>query len=236
MKRKNVAVLLAGGTGSRVGLETPKQFLKIAGKTILEHTISIFEKNANIDEITIVASLEYHAYIKDMLNTSEYTKFTQILSNGSERYQSTLSAIKYYEQQPNINFLIHDVVRPLLSQRIINECVEALEKYQAINTVIPSTDTLIEVEDDKIVSFPQRSRFWKVQTPQCFHLDILKEAYEKALKDPEFETTDDCRTIHRYLPNIEIHLVKGEETNLKLTYLEDLPLLEFLLTIKNAPL
>ncbi|MGL4562814.1 MAG: D-ribitol-5-phosphate cytidylyltransferase [Brevinema sp.] len=234
MIRKNIAIILAGGSGSRTGLNSPKQFLKLAGKTVLEHTAEAFEKSKDIDEIAIVASLEYHDYIQELMQRSQITKLKKILCNGLERYHSTLSAIKAYEDQAHhVNLIIHDAVRPLVSSRIINDCVRALEKYDAVDTAIPSVDTIIETDNKHIIDIPIRSRFWKGQTPQCFKLDILKQAYDRALSDPEFETTDDCKTVHKYCPEITIHIVAGDEHNIKLTYVEDIYILDRLFQLRS---
>ncbi len=116
---KNIAVILAGGIGSRTGLKKPKQFLKISGKTILEHTIDIFEKHIKIDEIAIVAQEENHYYINELIHKAAYKKVKKILCAGKERYLSTLSALESYNDELESNLIIHDAVRSLLSHSII---------------------------------------------------------------------------------------------------------------------
>lgn len=233
MKRKNIAVILAGGSGLRTGLDIPKQFLKFANKTVLEHTALAFQQVASIDEIAIVAAPEYHIYIQELMDISNISKVKKILSNGSERHFSTLSAINAYQNNSYINFIIHDAVRPLISEPLIIKCIKALENFKAVNTAIPSVDTIIEVDEQKIVDIPIRSRFWRSQTPQCFHLEILKHAYELALKDPHFITTDDCKIVKTYCPDIDIHVLTGEESNIKLTYADDIDIVDYLFQLKN---
>lgn len=230
---RNIAIILAGGIGSRTGLKKPKQFLKISGKTILEHTIDIFEKHNKIDEIAIVAQEENHYYINELLKKSLYKKVKKILCAGNERYQSTLSALESYSDEKDSYVIIHDAVRPLLSESIIDECIEALKKYDAIDVAIPSSDTIIEVNDNIIDNIPLRSRMYMGQTPQCFKINVLKKAYDLALKDKNFQVTDDCKVIVNYLPSTKVYVVKGDTSNIKLTHIEDLYLLEKLFQIKK---
>lgn len=228
----NVAVILAGGTGSRMESAKPKQFFKVAGKTILEHTVDIFEMNKKIDEIVIVSNVLYVPEVENMVLSNEWQKVKKVIRGGKERYESSLSAIQSYEnEKPNLIF--HDAVRPLLSQRIINEVVAALEKYSAIDVAIPAVDTIIEVENDFIKQIPNRVKLRRGQTPQAFHFATISKAYKLALKDPAFSTTDDCGVVHKYLPDEKVYVVKGEESNMKITYNEDTFLLDKLFQLKT---
>ena len=191
---------------------------------VIEHTVDVFERNNHIHEIAIVSNAMLIADIENIVLKNGWTKVKRILKGGSERYESSLSAIKAYENE-DVNLIFHDAVRPLVSHRILNDVVEALKNYSAIDVAMPSADTIIEVEGDFISNIPDRSRLRRGQTPQAFDLNVIKEAYEKALLDPNFKTTDDCGVVLRYCPEIEIALVLGEERNLKLTYPEDLGLL-----------
>ncbi len=230
---KNIAVILAGGIGSRTGLKKPKQFLKISGKTILEHTIDIFEKHIKIDEIAIVAQEENHYYINELIHKAAYKKVEKILCAGKERYLSTLSALESYNDELESNLIIHDAVRPLLSHSIIDDCIKALSNYDAVDVAVAASDTIIEVEDNLIDRIPLRKKMYLGQTPQCFKIKTLKEAYETALKDKNFQVTDDCKVVLNYLPNTKVYVVNGSFSNIKLTNIEDLYLLEKLFQIKK---
>lgn len=225
----NIAVLLAGGSGRRMGGPEPKQFIEIAGRTILEHSIRAFHQHESIDEIIIVAHADYLDRIQQI--ASPYPKVRHIVPGGRERYDSTLAAIKVGQSlsanADDINLLIHDAVRPLVSQRIISDCIEALRHNHAVDVAIPCTDTIIEVnEAGNICRIPLRASLRNVQTPQCFSLPVIALAYETGLKDPAFVTTDDCGVVHRYLPEEPIYVVEGETTNIKVTYPSDLILAE----------
>lgn len=176
---------------------------------------------------------------KEKLNLSllknNFTKVKKILSSGSERHFSSLSAIEAYSHEEECNLIFHDSVRPLISSFIIENVVVALERYKAVDVAINSADTIIEIDDENnIQNIPVRNRIKRGQTPQGFRLSIIKEAYNKALRDPNFRTTDDCGVVLKYLPNVKIHVVEGEETNMKLTYKEDFYLIEKLFQLKMA--
>jgi len=235
----NIAVILAGGVGSRLGLAKPKQFMKIAGKTILEHTVDVFQKNSMIDEIAIVMHANYISLAEEMVLKNHWTKVKKVLNGGNERYESSLSAIRAYEKdfrKNDINLIFHDSVRPLVSSRIINETIEALKEYEAVDVAIPSADTIIQLDDSMqfINSIPDRKYLNRGQTPQAFRYGIILKAYELALKDPNMQTTDDCGIVRKYLPEVPIYVVPGEERNVKLTYPEDIYVLDKLFQIKSS--
>lgn len=231
----NVAVILAGGVGSRLGLSTPKQFFKVAGKMVIEHTVDVFEHNVHIDEIAIVSNPFYISEMETLVLRNGWKKVKKILKGGSERYESSLVAIKAYEDS-SVNLIFHDAVRPLVSQRIINDVVEALDHYNAIDVALPSADTIIQVDEDFIESIPDRSKLRRGQTPQAFRLKTIQKAYRIALQDPSFKVTDDCGVVKKYIPDEKIYVVKGEEANMKLTYKEDTYLLDKFFQLKKSEL
>ncbi len=231
---KNIAVVLAGGVGSRLNAGIPKQFLKVAGMTVIEHTISVFQHHPLIDEIAVVANEAYHMKIQEYVIKNEFTKVRKVLMSGNERHFSSLSAIKAYEFEGECKLIFHDAVRPLLNASIITQVIEALDKYGAVDVAIPSADTIIEVNENNIITkIPQRKKLRRGQTPQGFRLSVIKEAYEVALKDPAFVTTDDCGVVLKYLPSQSIFVVCGEDINMKLTYKEDFYLIEKLFQLKT---
>ncbi len=225
--KKNIGVILAGGSGKRMGNIIPKQFLIIAGKTVLEHTLGVFENHPLIDEIALVIAPAHTEMSNRILQDHPFKKLVHILHGGQERYHSTLSALKAYAQT-DCNILIHDAVRPLVDPRIISDVVGALQEVNAVNVAVPATDTIIEVDEKQeyIVQIPDRSRLFNVQTPQGFDRETLQRAFEKALKDPLFQTTDDCGVIKKYLPEEKIRLVHGNPRNIKLTWPEDIAFAE----------
>lgn len=231
--KKNVAIILAGGIGSRLGLSTPKQFFKVAGKMVIEHTVDAFEHNQYIDEIALVSNPVYIPEVENLILKNSWKKVKKVLKGGKERYDSSLSAIQAYANQ-DVNLIFHDAVRPLVSQRIIDDVVKALQTYQAIDVALPSADTIIEIEGDFISNIPDRSRLKRGQTPQAFHIETIRKAYEIALTDPNFKVTDDCGVVKKYLPETPVYVVAGEESNMKLTYKEDTYLLDKLFQLRQS--
>ena len=231
---RNIAIVLAGGVGSRLGLSTPKQFFKVAGKMVIEHTIDTFERNPHIDEIAIVSNPVYVPDVENIVLRNGWKKVKKILKGGKERYDSSLSAIHAYEGGEVVNLVFHDAVRPLVSQRIIDNVCEALNTYQAIDVTVPAVDTIIEADGDHIAAIPDRSRLQRGQTPQAFRLSVISEAYKRAFNDPDFKVTDDCGVVVKYMPEVPVHLVAGEESNMKLTYKEDTFLLDKLFQLRGS--
>lgn len=228
---KNIAILLAGGSGKRLGTEIPKQFLRIRGKQVIAYSVEAFERHPAIDEIAIVIHPDYRQEMETIIHANGWKKVKHILPGGSERYHSSLAAIKAYKDYSSpVNLIIHDAVRPLVSQAIISRTVEALKKHEAVNVVVPVVDTLFKVSDNYLKQVVNRNGLRRAQTPQGFRLNIISEAYERGMSDSLFEPTDDCSVVLRYMPHISIYMVEGEERNMKLTYKEDLLIVEHLLT------
>ena len=133
---------------------------------------------------------------------------------------------------PITNLLLHDAARPFVSQDIIAHVCEALEEHEAVTVAIPSTDTVYEMADGKVVRIPQRSTIMRAQTPQAFRLELIAEAYAKALgvdsltaeacAEAHLPATDDCGIVHEHMPNTPIYIVEGEEQNKKITFKEDI--------------
>ena len=223
---KNIAIILAGGSGSRFGADMPKQFLQVAGKMIIEHTIDAFERHPMIDEIAIVSRADYMEEMREMVKKDGYVKVTHVLQGGKERYHSSLAAIEAFTNDDD-NLLIHDGVRPLVSERIISDCVNALAEYEAVDVAVPTTDTIIELnEDGSIARIPQRRLLRNAQTPQCFRRRVIAGAFRLALQDPDFFPTDDCSIVLKYMPEVAIKVVDGEPSNIKVTYKSDLEMVE----------
>jgi 2-C-methyl-D-erythritol 4-phosphate cytidylyltransferase len=221
---RTVAVVLAGGTGARVGLGIPKQLLKIAGKTILEHTIAVFETAPEIDEIMVLMAPGYVEQVQSIVAAAGFRKVSNVVEGGETRNATTRVALDLIGLD-DCNVLFHDAVRPLLSHRIVRECVNALWTYSAVDVAIPSADTIIVVDDDEcITDIPVRSRLRRGQTPQAFRSDAIREAYRLAAEDPSFAATDDCGVVLHYLPDVSIKVIEGTEENIKITHPVDVHL------------
>ena len=248
----NIAVILAGGIGARVGGNTPKQLLPLQdGKSVLEHAVDAFEQSPHINEICIVMHPDYIMHAEQMLLANAWQKVRHIIPGGKERWESSVNAIRQVRGErleargeenncqlpiancPNtINLLLHDAARPFVSQDIIARVCEALEEHEAVTVAIPSTDTVYEMVDGKVARIPQRSTIMRAQTPQAFRLELIAEAYAKALGVDSLSAeacatchlpaTDDCGVVFNHLPEVSVHIVLGEEQNKKITFKEDI--------------
>ena len=219
---KNIAVILGAGAGIRFGERTPKQFLEVNHKMMIEHTIEVFQTHPKIDEI-MVALPENYLHLSDHL--SKYSKITAFVKGGSERYHSTLHVLKTLEKREEVNLFFHDAVRPFVSHQIINNVIQALEKHKAVVVATPSTYTILEInENETITRIPARETIYHAQTPQAFRLSIIQKAFALALQDAHFCPTDDSSVVFHYLPDEHIFIVRGEETNRKITFEGDVGL------------
>ncbi|MDL2312752.1 2-C-methyl-D-erythritol 4-phosphate cytidylyltransferase [Bacteroidales bacterium OttesenSCG-928-B11] len=230
---QNIAILLAAGSGRRFAAELPKQFVKVNGKMLLEYTIDAFEKHPDIDEIRIAVQPEFVPLVESLIQSGHYKKLTHIIIGGKERYDTTRAIISQTDLPDDCNVLLHDAVRPFIAQHTISEVIAALREHEAVVAAVPATDTVLEVgENGCITTIPDRKKLWNAQTPQAFRLHVLRTAFANAHQTANFNATDDGSVVFRYLPSTPVYIVKGEPSNIKITYNEDIRLITDLLTSK----
>ncbi|MGP1438978.1 MAG: 2-C-methyl-D-erythritol 4-phosphate cytidylyltransferase [Treponema sp.] len=222
-----VAVILAGGSGQRFSKNKIKQLVEVKGEPLLSYTIKKFQASSYIDEICIVANKSIIEEVKSMVQKHNFDKVCHIIEGGKTRSLSTYSALAIYKEEKKI--LIHDGVRPLISQQVIASCVKALDQYEACAVATKTTDTIFETNDSKIKNIPNRNHLYNAQTPQCFLLSKLKKAYQKAMLLEDNNFSDDCSLLMKYEPNIDIHIIEGNKENIKLTFPADIVHFEELL-------
>jgi len=222
--QKNIAIILAGGKGERFGNPTPKQFIKLAGKSIIEYTIKAFESHDLIDSIIIVSREGYVDKIWEIAQNNDIKKIDKVITGGESRFDSTLAAINaLHDQDDTTKILLHDAVRPLIDEETITKTLQALDSYNAVDTAIDATDTIIEVDENAhITNIPDRNYMKRGQTPQGFRLGTLKKAYSLAISQNKKNFTCDCGVVKNILPNEKIYVVKSNEKNLKITRKIDL--------------
>jgi len=231
MQKKNIAVILAAGNGDRAGFPRPKQLTKLAGRPIVVHTVQRFQNHPNIDEIAIVTNQDCIADMEGFIPKYRFTKVKNILLGGKERHESSLVAVRAYENETtffDIKLIFHDAVRPLVDDRTISEVIASLDSYNAVNVTMPASDTVVIADPDAntIREIPDRRLIHLGQTPQGFAYGTIKKAYEAALQDAAFRTTDDCGVVLKYLPEEKIYLVRGALNNVKLTFPDDLLIID----------
>lgn len=227
MKQNIFAVILAGGIGKRMGnIEKPKQFKVIAGKPVIIHTIEKFVINNKFQQIIVLVPNEWVRYTKDIIN--KYIPLNSkivVIEGGKERYETLMNSIEYIENnfKTNENTIIvtHDAVRPFIDTKIIENNIKAAIEYGACDTVIPATDTIVESQDNNIISnIPNRKNMYQGQTPQSFKLELIKKVYLELTDDEKATLTDACKIL--ILKGHNVKLVEGSVSNIKLTVPFDL--------------
>ena len=229
----NFAVLLAGGTGSRMNSSrVPKQFLELGGEPILRLTVDKFLACPQIDRIVVAAPVSWMSHTRDLLKDSRFAS-VRICEGGQTRQESLYFAVKYIESEFTVKdediVVSHDIARPFVSLRVIEENIEALQEYDAADTVIPATDTIVESDNQETVACIQdRKRMYQGQTPQTFHPRTYLRIYETLDEDYLSKVTDAARILVEH--GCTVGLVKGDVFNIKITTEYDLHIASFLLT------
>ena len=224
---KTVAIIPAGGTGRRMQGRTAKQYLHLNGLPILARTLDKFQRSEIIDAIFLVipaADMEdVHAAI---VERHGFTKVAKIFPGGRERQDSVWRGVSAVDQDVDI-VLIHDAVRPFISETLIRESITQADRRGAVVVAVPARDTVkICAEAERVSCTPQRHQVWLAQTPQTFRREIIKRAYEAAYRDG-FYGTDDASLAERI--GIDVTIIAGSYDNIKITTPDDLVMAEHLL-------
>ena len=224
---EKVAILVAGGRGTRMGTSISKQYIPIGGKPVLMHTLEAFYRADTQIQLILVLPKDDFEFWKDLCLEYNFTLFHQTVAGGATRFQSVKNGLDAISTSSGL-VAIHDAVRPFVSQDVIKESfVKAKELGSAI-AVVPLKDSLREVNDDGKSQFRERHKFRLVQTPQTFQLDKIKKAFETPERG---EFTDDA-TVYEF-QGWKVTLIDGNMENIKLTTPEDLEYAEFLLSKKK---
>ena len=234
----NYAAILAGGTGARMGnMDKPKQYLDLAGKPIIVYTVEKFLTMPDFDEVLVLCPEAWIESTHDILrkHLGENPKLV-VLQGGKTRDETVMNAIKYIEDKHNEDedavICTHDSVRPFVTYRIIRENLKAMEEFDACDTVIPATDTIVESAEGVVIdSIPERSRMYQGQTPQTFKVSTLKRLYAELTDDERAALTDACKVC--VLRGTEVALVQGETYNVKITYPSDMKMAAALLGMED---
>lgn len=227
-------VILAGGIGSRMeNVEKPKQFLEIGSKPIIVHTVEKFVLFDELEKVIVLCPENWIEYTKGMIRKyiGDLDKIA-IIAGGAVRNETIMNAIAYIDETYGVDdetiIVTHDAVRPFVTHRIISDNIRAAMKYGACDTVFPATDTIVRADDNEIISdIPDRSKLYQGQTPQSFRAAELRETY-LALTEEEKTVLTDAAKIY-VMKGKEVHLVRGEAFNIKVTYPHDLTVAEVLM-------
>lgn len=219
--KKNLTIILAGGSGIRLSKKSPKQFLHLTGKPIIAHTIEKFETHPGIDHIFIVTHPEYLDQTAALVEKNGYKKVKKVLKGGETRQESSYNGITAGEEDYE-NVLIHDAARPFITHNIIDELIRKLGCFAAVVPGIPSADTIIKIDEGQLVEeIPDRTFLRRVQTPQAFKLTLIKKAHRLALDNNIQNVSDDCSLVLKF-ELADICFVPGSPDNIKITYPRDL--------------
>lgn len=227
MKKKITAIVLAAGSGRRMGGDIPKQYMELSGKPVIYYSLKVFQDSV-ADDIVLVVSDEYIEYCrKEIVERYGFSKVTDIISGGRERYDSVRNGLEVCESADYV--LIHDGARPLITGDMVKRSIATLEEETGCSVAVKAKDTIkISDENDYGVDTPDRRYVWQVQTPQSFHRRELVAAYEKLAASGDTAITDDTMIMERY-GGVKIKLIDGSYANIKITTPEDLALAEVLL-------
>lgn len=233
-----IAGIVAGGSGTRMGSDLPKQFLELNGKPVLIYTAEQFLKHSDIDAVVIGINPEWEALARE-LTASHLPDCKRIFltKGGSDRNETVNLMIRFARDRLNCScndiILTHDAVRPFVSAKIISDSIEAMTCYDICTAAVPETDTVVISGDGSFAdSFPDRNTLFRVQTPQTFRIGTFSSVYEALTDEEKLLATDVCKLYKA--KGFKIRLIEGDISNIKLTYPLDLRLAEAI-TCKEEP-
>ncbi len=217
---RTAAIVPAAGAGKRMGSSGGKQFLNLRGEPIIVHTLRALAQHAGIDEIYLVVPADkISACREELIDRYKLSKVAQVAAGGKQRQDSVAKGLACLEQGVDL-VLVHDGVRPLVSQAVISRVIKAAKESGAAVAALPVKETIKEISTDGIVvKTLERSKLWAVQTPQVFGHELLKAAFAKAASE-DFYGTDEAALVERLGHTVRV--VEGNPENIKITTPEDL--------------
>ncbi len=218
-------MIAAGGRGRRLGGSEPKQFLRLRGKPILQHTVEVFDSLPFVQEIVVVVPARYVRRTEHLLHRARVRKVSHVVVGGKERQDSVRNGLLSFDREPNV-VLVHDAVRPFVSRKIVEEVIRKARRYGAAVVGVPVKDTIKVGEGGFFTRTPDRRKLWAVQTPQGFRYDILMRAH-RATQRSGFCGTDEASLVERL--HLPVAIVVGSYHNIKITTREDLEIAQTLL-------
>lgn len=219
------AIVLAAGSGKRMGTTTHKKYLLMGGHPVLFYSLRTFQESEFIDEIILVTGKDEQEYCrKEIVDHYGFTKVSRIVEGGAERFNSVWNGLQVIKRKGYV--YIHDGARPFIDEGIIERAYECVCKSDACIAGMPVKDTIkIVNERQRVESTPDRATLWAIQTPQVFSADLLLEAYGKLMKQNLIQVTDDAMAVEKML-NHEVRVFTGKYENIKITTPEDLVIAE----------
>lgn len=232
---ENIAIIFAGGIGSRMKTQgIPKQFLKINGTPVIVHTINNFQFSHKIDKIVIVMLEKYIPYMEELREQYNLSKIVDIVPGGKTGQESIYNGLKRAKEivEDNAIVLIHDGVRPILEDTLIERNVESVKRFGSSISSVPSKETIIAINDNNDVEkILDRSKAWIARAPQSFYLNDILECHEMARKEKINNVIDSCSMMMKY--GKQVHIVETCQENIKITTPEDYFVVQGILNAKN---
>jgi len=222
LKSTYYAIIVAGGSGSRMQSSVPKQFLLLNGTPVLMHTINAFHQCDTRPQVIVVLPTDSHEYWNDLCAEHGFDVPHKLVSGGETRFHSVKNGISLIDDEDAI-IAVHDAVRPLIKKEVIDESYECALKYGNAIVAIKSRDSVRQIKDNRSVSLV-RDEIYLIQTPQTFQSAQLKNAYQQPY---HANFTDDASVVEQ--TGVNINLINGSYQNIKITFPEDIAIAEFLL-------
>lgn len=221
-------ILLAAGSGLRMGAATRKQYIEVGGFPLIYYPLSVFEKSAAAEIILVVPDGDLEYVKRDIVDRYGFRKVSAIVAGGKERYLSVYEGLRQVKR-PYV--LVHDGARACITEQVIRDVADASVEYGACEAAVPSVDTVKIADPDGFVQMtPPRQQVWSIQTPQGFKTGLLRDAYRVVFeKDMTEGLTDDAMLVERAFPEHRIRLVQGDDRNIKVTTPKDLAIAEGIL-------
>lgn len=214
-KTRTAAIVLAAGKGSRMHMDIQKQYAEILGRPVIAHTLDSFEAS-EVDEIILVVGEGEIPFAREQIvERFGYKKVSRIVTGGKERYESVYEGL--CAAQDITYALIHDGARAFITPELIAQCIRDVKRYDACVMAVPVKDTIKIVDEEQhSISTPDRSVMWQMQTPQCFRLSEIREAYRQMLENGDTTMTDDAMVMEKY-GSRRVKMIMGSYENIKLT-------------------
>lgn len=215
---KNIAVIFAGGSGKRMNtVSRPKQFLELNGKPVIIYTLELFDNHPQIDGIVVVCIEPWIPFLEKQLNKFEINKVVSIVSGGETGQESIYNGLVAAESHygEGCNVLIHDGVRPLITEQTITDCVKLVEDKGNCITCIPATETFVVKQEDGSLEIPARDNSLIARAPQCFRLKDILDAHRLAQKEGKYNFIDSCTMMSHY--GYYMNTIIGPMENIKIT-------------------
>ncbi len=228
--KKTVALILAGGSGTRMGSEIPKQFLLLGGKPVITYSMEVFELSDEVSEVIVVCNKSHISVMEDIVAVTGSRKISKIVPGGDTRQESSFLGLSSCSSSTGY-VLIHDSARPFLTADGISDLLEKAANTGAAAPVVGINDTVVDICDGRVWGIPSRETFGRIQTPQVFKYEVIMEAHKKALERGVTGAGDDCTLV--FSSGGEVAVTEGKEENIKITSGMDMDLAQLILKTRT---